>query len=142
MSHRCNRHFWDRREFLFRSGGGISGLALAYLLQKDGLLAAESDGLCDNTPLSGNPYAPKAPHFKARAKSVIWIFLSGGYSHLETFDPKPALNRYAGMTFAQTPYANPLTSPLHDRRSRSVLAAEINEGDDRRRIGRGRSQQP
>ena len=35
MSHRCSRHFWDRREFLFRSGGGISGLALAYLLDRD-----------------------------------------------------------------------------------------------------------
>ena len=41
MSHRCNRNFWDRREFLFRSGGGISGLALAYLLDRQGLLAAE-----------------------------------------------------------------------------------------------------
>ena len=41
MSHRCNRNFWDRREFLFRSGGGISGLALAYLLDQQGLLAAE-----------------------------------------------------------------------------------------------------
>ena len=40
MSHRCSRNFWDRREFLFRSGGGISGLALAYLLNQDGLLAA------------------------------------------------------------------------------------------------------
>jgi hypothetical protein len=40
MSHRCSRNFWDRREFLFRSGGGISGLALAYLLDRQGLLAA------------------------------------------------------------------------------------------------------
>jgi hypothetical protein len=39
MSHRCNRYFWDRREFLFRSGGGISGLALAYLLDQQGLLS-------------------------------------------------------------------------------------------------------
>jgi len=41
MSHRCSRYFWDRREFLFRSGGGISGLALAYLLDRQGVLAAE-----------------------------------------------------------------------------------------------------
>ena len=40
MSHRCSRNFWDRREFLFQSGGGISGLALAYLLDRDGVLAA------------------------------------------------------------------------------------------------------
>ena len=46
MSHRCTRHFWDRREFLFRSGGGISGVALAYLLDRQGLLSAgAADGL-------------------------------------------------------------------------------------------------
>src|SRR5262249_55391690 len=61
------------------------------------------------------------PLFPSRAKSVIWIFLSGGYSHIETFDPKPALNKYAGKTFAQTPFADPLKSPLHDQRSRSVV---------------------
>ena len=44
MSHRCSRHFWDRREFLFRSGGGISGLALAYLIDQQGLLSAEQAG--------------------------------------------------------------------------------------------------
>jgi hypothetical protein len=50
MSHRCSRHFWDRREFLFRSGGGISGLALAYLLDRQGLLSAEPAA-----PASGDP---------------------------------------------------------------------------------------
>ena len=44
MSHRCNKNFWDRREFLFKSGGGISGLALAYLLGRDNLLAAPPAG--------------------------------------------------------------------------------------------------
>ena len=39
MSHHCSKHFWDRREFLFKSGGGISGLALAYLLNREQLLA-------------------------------------------------------------------------------------------------------
>ena len=47
-----------------------------------------------------------------KAKSVIWVFLSGGVSHMESFDPKPALTRYAGKTFAETPYPDPLTSPL------------------------------
>ena len=65
MSHRCNRYFWDRRDFLFQSGGGISGLALAYLLDRDGVLSAASappDGCA--APATGvNPYAPKAPHF-------------------------------------------------------------------------------
>ena len=63
------KYFWSRRDFLFQSGGGISGLALAYLLHKDGLLAAESDA-CNNAPLGGNPYARKPPHFKPRAKAV------------------------------------------------------------------------
>jgi hypothetical protein len=60
---------------------------------------------------------------------VIWIFLSGGYSHVETFDPKPALNRYAGLTFDKTPLENPLKSPLHKKRFRSVAAEEINVRD-------------
>jgi len=90
------KYFWSRRDFLFQSGGGVSGLALAYLLHKDGLLAAESNADCNNTPLGGNPYAPKPPHFKARAKAVISLFMTGGPSHVDTFDPKPALAKYAG----------------------------------------------
>jgi hypothetical protein len=66
---------------------------------------------------------------RPRAKSVIWIFLSGGYSHLETFDPKPALNKYAGKTFDKTPFENPVKSPLHRKRFRSVPAEEINVRD-------------
>jgi len=65
----------------------------------------------------------------AKAKSVIWTFFSGGHSHLETFDPKPALNPYAGKTFAQTPLANPVESPLHKKRFRSVAAHEVNVRD-------------
>ena len=73
------KRFQSRREFLFESCGGVSGLGLAWLLGQDGLLAA-----------------PKAPHFAPRAKSVISLFMSGGVSHMDTFDPKPALSRYAG----------------------------------------------
>src|SRR4051812_45777093 len=87
------KNFWNRRDFLFRSGGGMSGLALAYLLNQDGLLGAA----CDAKATGPNPYAPKAPHFKPRAKRVISLFMSGGVSHLDTFDPKPALNRFAGQ---------------------------------------------
>ena len=68
---------------------------------------------------------PTAPAAVARAKSVIWIFLSGGVSHLETFDPKPALNKYAGKTYDETGLQNPPKSPLYLARSRSVV------GDDR-----------
>src|SRR6516162_294008 len=104
------------RASLADCGMGFTGLALGAMLWRDGVARAEA-------PPDGKPL------LTPKAKSVIWIFLSGGYSHLETFDPKPALNKYAGKTFAQTPYPNPLKSPLHDKRSRSVVAAEINQRD-------------
>ncbi len=46
------------------------------------------------------------PHFAPRAKSVIWLFFNGGVSHLESFDPKPMLNKYGGKTIAETPFAD------------------------------------
>src|SRR6266550_5824560 len=99
MSHKCSQHFWNRRDFLFRSGGGISGLALAYLLEQQGLLRAATPALSDNcaaAPVGVNPYAPKKPHFAPRAKAVISLFMCGGPSQVDTWDPKPALAKYAG----------------------------------------------
>ena len=99
MSHRASKNFWDRREFLFKSGGGISGLALAYLLGRDNLLAAPAPPVSEacSAPAKGvNPYAPKPPHFKPRATAVISLFMGGGWSQMDTFDPKPALTKYAG----------------------------------------------
>lgn len=83
---------WSRRDFLFASQGGIGGLALAHLLHQDGLLAA-----CDSKPLGQNPFASRKPHFEPRAKAVISLFMSGGVSHMDTFDPKPSLDKYAGQ---------------------------------------------
>ena len=96
--HTC-KTCWSRREFLFRSGGGVSGVALAYLLNQDRLLADDivHSAACDAKATGFNPYAPKAPHFKPRATSVISLFMSGGVSHVDTFDPKPALMKYAGQ---------------------------------------------
>src|SRR4051812_22784715 len=91
------KHFWNRRDFLFQSGGGVSGLALAYLLNQDGLLAAPGEGACDAKASGYNPYAPRKPHFKPRAKAVISLFMTGGVSHIDTFDPKPALKKYHGQ---------------------------------------------
>src|ERR1700681_2026818 len=92
------KRFWSRRDFLFESCGGISGLALAHLLTQDGLLAATAnDAACDSKPVGFNPFAPRPPHFAPRAKSVISLFMSGGVSHVDTFDPKPALEKYAGQ---------------------------------------------
>jgi hypothetical protein len=85
--------FASRRDFLFRAGEGIGGLALAWLLNQDGLLAAG----CENVAGVNSPYAPRSPHFKPRAKNVISLFMCGGVSHLDTFDPKPALDKYHGQ---------------------------------------------
>ncbi|MFN0166513.1 MAG: DUF1501 domain-containing protein [Bryobacteraceae bacterium] len=86
------RQFRSRREFLFESCGGLSGLALASLLDQDHLLAE-----CSTGTSAASPYAAKNPHHRARAKSVISLFMSGGVSHVDTFDPKPALAQYAGQ---------------------------------------------
>ncbi len=84
--------FTSRREFLLKAGGGFGALALSSLLQTDGLLTAgETSG-----PLE-NPLAPKQPHFKGRAKAVIFLFMEGGPSHLDTLDPKPELTRLHGQ---------------------------------------------
>src|SRR5437867_11763533 len=89
------KRFRSRREFLFESGGGISGLALAWLLDQDGLLASD-DSACSNAPAAANPMAPRKPHFPPRAKSVISLFMSGGGRHVGNFAANAALARYAG----------------------------------------------
>ncbi len=111
-----------RRVFLSDLGMGFTGLALGSMLADDGVVRAvdSSEGVSD---------ASGTVHHQPKTKSIIWIFLSGGYSHLETFDPKPALNKYAGKTFDQTPLDNPVNSPLHELRFRSVAAQEINVRD-------------
>ncbi len=87
----------SRRDFLSRSGLGFGALALGGLLRDAGLLTSSARG-ADATPLASplNPLAPRAPHFPAKAKRVIHIFCNGGPSHVDTFDPKPALQKFAG----------------------------------------------
>ena len=113
-----------RRSFLSDLGMGFTGLALGAMLSADGVIS-KGQRVLASTELGPSD----GLHFAPRTKSVIWIFLSGGYSHVETFDPKPALNQYAGMTFDKTPFENPVNSPLHKKRFRSVLAEEINIRD-------------
>lgn len=79
----------NRREMLIRSGLGIGNLGLLSLLAQETARAAD-------TSVGLNPLAPKQPHFKAKAKRVIHIFANGGPSHVDTFDPKPSLQKYAG----------------------------------------------
>src|SRR5258705_10280786 len=78
-----------RRELLLRGGAGFGALALSYLLRDNPAFA--------QPPVAANPLAPRPPHLPARAKSVIFLFMAGGPSHLETFDPKPLLNRLEGQ---------------------------------------------
>lgn len=89
-----NPRFLSRRDLLFRAGEGIGGLALAHLLHQDGLLAKET--ACD-APGLASPTAPRKPHFKPRAKAVISLFMSGGVSHVDTFDYKPMLEKHHGQ---------------------------------------------
>src|ERR1043166_510232 len=81
---------YTRRDFLSRAGAGFGALVLAYLLERDRVLAAPAH------PLANAPSA-KPPHFPARAKSVIFLFMEGGPSHLDTFDHKPKLRELAGQ---------------------------------------------
>jgi len=94
-----------RRTFLADVGMGFTGLVLGTLLQRDGI--ARAGAPAPQFPFSPTPRPPKA-------KSVIWLFMVGGTSQMESFDPKPALNRYAGISIDQTPYADALKNPLVD----------------------------
>ncbi len=80
----------NRRELLARAGTGLGTLGLIGLLGDEKLLADSS------APAS--PLAPKAPHFAPKAKHIIHIYLNGGPSQIDTFDPKPLLNQYNGQT--------------------------------------------
>jgi hypothetical protein len=85
----------SRRSFLSSSGLGFGSLALGAILQREGY------------GRDGNWTSPDGqPHSTPRAKSVIWLFMNGGVSHMESFDPKPMLTRYAGKTIAETPFAD------------------------------------
>lgn len=86
-----------RRAFLSDMGLGFGSLALSAMLQREGLAGF--------APPSGQPLHPP------KAKSVIWLFMIGGTSHMESFDPKPALTEFAGKTIEETPYKDVLTSP-------------------------------
>ncbi|MBT4864320.1 MAG: DUF1501 domain-containing protein [Planctomycetaceae bacterium] len=87
----------SRRTFLADCGLGFTGLALSAMLANDGVLNA-------NEPGSWQPPSGK-PHFAPKAKSVIWLFMNGGASHVESFDPKPEITKYAGQSISETPYA-------------------------------------
>lgn len=103
----------SRRAFLSDLGMGFTGLALGSLLAGDGVVRGGSPSAW--LPPDGQP------HFQPKAKSVIWIFLVGGMSQMESFDPKPELNKYAGKTYQESPYGGVLESPYLKKNLREVI---------------------
>jgi hypothetical protein len=111
----CRR--FPRRAFLADLGMGFTGLVLGAMLQRDGIARASE-------VVSPGAWAPPdgRPHFAPKAKRVIWLFMVGGVSHVESFDPKPALTKYAGKTIAETPYKDTLDSPFVKKNLREFVA--------------------
>src|SRR5687767_13312290 len=89
-----------RRSFLTDVGMGFTGLALGSMLRAE----------------------TAKPHYAPKAKSVIWLFMVGGASQMETFDPKPELNKWAGKTIGESPYKKTLESPHLKENLREVIA--------------------
>src|SRR6266581_4165107 len=86
---------YTRRDFLSRAGAGFGALALAYLLEQESAIA-------NTTQVDPNPLGPKPPHFSAKARNVIFLFMEGGPSHLDTFDYKPRLREMAGQKLPES----------------------------------------
>src|SRR5947208_14989998 len=87
----CRR---TRREFLWEAGAGFTGLALTGLLSRDGFFAAEPPA---RAAQAASPLAERPPHFAPKAKSVIFLFMYGGPSQVDTFHYKPTLYRPDGQ---------------------------------------------
>src|SRR6266446_7895545 len=100
-----------RRTFLADVGMGFTGLALGAMMAR------------------GESAKPQAP---AKAKSVIWLFMNGGVSHLETFDPKPELDKFAGKSIGETPYKS-VQDPEKLKLARVVVINDAN-GQQRNKI--------
>ena len=107
-----------RRAFLSDMGMGFTGLALGAMLHRDGIAKGDAG--------AGWARPDGRPHFAPKAKSVIWFFMVGGTSHLESFDPKPALNRYAGKSIAETPHKDVLEASYLKDNLRIVVPNDAN----------------
>ncbi|MDB6074083.1 MAG: hypothetical protein JWO89_1723, partial [Verrucomicrobiaceae bacterium] len=113
----------SRRRLLGNSGSGLAGIALAKLLSDDGLLAAGTE-------------SARGSHFPAKAKRVIWLFMHGGPSHVDLFDPKPELMRLAGQPIPDSVgkfetrrkvATNPLLAPVKPFNKHGQSGLEISE---------------
>src|SRR5262245_27680414 len=114
MTPDCSCRGIHRRAFFADMGMGFTGLVLGAMLHQDGIARAA------------------APPRKAKAKSVIWLFMNGGVSHLESFDPKPMLTKYAGKSIAETPFKD-TQDPEKLKLARVVVVNDAN-GQQRNKL--------
>lgn len=118
----CSDHAHNglpRRNFMTSLGSGLAGISLASLLQEE----AQASG---HQPPTGQP------HFRPKAKSVIWLFMRGGVSHMESFDPKPMLTKYAGKSINETPWKD-VQDPEKLKKVRVVVVNDAN-GQQRNKV--------
>lgn len=104
----------SRRRLLGDFGMGFASIAAAAMLHRDGVALGASSGPSNAAPTG-------RPHFAPKAKRVIWLFMVGGVSHMESFDPKPELTKYAGKSIAETPYKSALDSPYLKKNLRQFV---------------------
>ena len=120
----------SRRNFLLNAGGGFGALATAATLQ------GECDGATRNKSTISNPLASRPTHFARRASRIIYLFMHGGPSHVDLFDPKPALTKYGGQPLPESfgnvmtrrkVAKNPLMPPVKPFRPRGESGLEISD---------------
>ncbi len=92
-----------RRRFLVQGLGGAGAFALSSLLDSDGISAGEKTA---DKPSAHDPTLPRSPHFAPTAKRIIYIYLEGGPSQMDLFDPKPELNRLHGQPLPESKLEN------------------------------------
>jgi hypothetical protein len=86
-----------RRSFLQQCGGGLGTIALWHLMAQEGRTAGVNED-----PLNVNLLKPRSPHYTAKAKNVIFLFMAGGPSHIDLFDPKPELRKWEGQSLPES----------------------------------------
>src|SRR5262245_399 len=107
-----------RRAFLGDLGMGFTGLVLGSMLHRDGFARDAAPAASASTPA-------RRPHFPAKVKSVIWLFMTGGVSQMESFDPKPALEKYKDKSVSETPFQHVLDRKLIAGRVRNMTALSL-----------------
>lgn len=114
----------QRRQFVSQSALGFSAIALQSMLQ--------TESVAEESMAAGSMSPGGIAHIAPKAKSVIWMFMRGGVSHMESFDPKPLLTKYAGKTISETPFAD-VQDPERLKKVRVVVVNDAN-GQQRNKI--------